>query len=356
MKGTALKKGFRRPLGFTLIELLVVIAIIAILVALLLPAVQSAREAARRSQCKNNLKQIALAVHSYSETHSQYPISVAWNGEKENFHGAFSDKVQLLPFLDQANIYDNMNWDISPFDPGGWEGGGSNPNIAWLSFRIPAFICPSEPNRLNGGQANFNYAINNGTSHQNFNNPSRKDEHGFHNGVASFVLGKRNSGHWLRSDPPVNEATILDGLSNTAMYSEFGMDFQGGAINPVIAEQRTQVFGWASSQNNVRATRDECLSVGGLSGRPNMRGRSWSWSFMGVGSSYNHTMLPNERSCHTYGDDWGGTNLMSASSYHPGGVHTALCDGSVRFVSDTIAPELWWGLGTRAGNEDVGEF
>ena len=87
-----------------------------------------------------------------------------------------------------------------------------------------------------------------------------------------------------------------------------------------------------------------------------MRGRSWAWSFMGVGSAYNHTMMPNEKPCHSYTGDWGGNNLMSASSEHQGGVHVLMADGSVRFVQDTIDNFTWWGLGTRGDGEVLGEF
>src|SRR5512135_1528420 len=125
--------GSRRQ-AFTLIELLVVIAIIAVLIALLLPAVQQAREAARRSQCKNNLKQIGLAMHNYHDVANCFPVSIGWN-QNQSRNGAFSDKVMMLPYLDQAPMYNLINYRQDPPPDGiGWFGGNQNPV---LSGRLP---------------------------------------------------------------------------------------------------------------------------------------------------------------------------------------------------------------------------
>lgn len=350
----------RSRFAFTLIELLVVIAIIAILIALLLPAVQQAREAARRSQCKNNLKQIALAFHNYHDSAKQFPVNISWSGSN-NFRGAFSDKVFLLPYLERKAEYQLTNFvtGCGAFDPGGWNCGGGNPNIVTQSTRLPVFICPSEAYTVRGGMANFNYAINHGTSHRNHTGTANQmSGNGNHNGVASFVQGAgAQAGFWLRSDPPVNTATIRDGTSNTALYSEIQVDHltsQPGP-DPDSVFRRTQVHTWAGGAS-TQATRQDCLNKTGLSGRPNMRGRAWAWSFMGVGSAYNHTMMPNEKNCHSYTDDWGGSNLMTAGSYHSGQANVAMADGQVRSVSSTIANNVWWAIGTRNGAEKESNF
>ena len=351
----------RTRLGFTLIELLVVIAIIAILIALLLPAVQQAREAARRSQCKNNLKQIALAFHNYHDGAKQFPVSISWSGN-DDFRGAFSDKVFLLPFLDQAPNFKRTDivTGCGAFDPGGWNCGGGNPNTALQSIRLPAFVCPSEPNEIFGGQANFNYAINHGTSHHNHTGAvDSRAGNGNHNGVASFVQGAgAPSSHWLRSDVPVGTNKITDGTSSTALYAEIQIDHlpNQGAPDPNPAQRRTQVHSWADSSPSTQTTRQQCINQTGLSGRPNMRGRAWAWSFMGVGSAYNHTMMPNEKTCHSYTDDWGGSNLMAAGSRHQGMANVAMADGQVRGINSTIGNAVWWGIGTRNGSERVSDF
>lgn len=351
----------RSRFAFTLIELLVVIAIIAILIALLLPAVQQAREAARRSQCKNNLKQIGLAFHNYHDQNKQFPINISWSGS-DDFRGAFSDKVLLLPYLERKAEYQRTDFvtGCGAFDPGGWNCGGGNPNIATQSLRMSMFVCPSEAYTVSSGMANFNYAINHGTSHRNHaGSADQRAGNGNHNGVASFVQGAgAPPSHWLVSDPPVNTAKISDGTSTTALYSELQVDHltsQPGP-DPDSVFRRTQVHSWADSSPSTSATRQQCLGQNGLSGRPNMRGRAWAWSFMGVGAAYNHTMMPNEKNCHSYTDDWGGSNLMAAGSYHSGQANVAMADGQVRTVSSNIANNVWWAIGTRNGGEKETSF
>ena len=324
--------------AFTLIELLVVIAIIAVLIALLLPAVQQAREAARRTQCKNNLKQIGLAFHSYHDTHLTFPISIGWNQLTNDRQGAFSDKVFMLPYLDRANEYNASNFNDFPWDSNGWFG---NANIAAQSKRLPVFNCPSMAYEAANGAANHTYAINIGEQIQ-----GRYD--GSHNGLACYVGGGGTP------DRVVRMASVSDGTSNTVCYSEFVID-GGGTPN------KYQVHNWTSQTEPTDAlARKDCLALAAsdLSGRQGMRGTSWAWSFQGTGAVYTHTMAPNDRPCHNASgpSDWLGGNLMSASSLHTGGVHALMTDGSVRFVSENINYNTWVALGTRDGNEVIGEF
>ncbi len=339
--------------AFTLIELLVVIAIIAVLIALLLPAVQQAREAARRSQCKNNLKQIGLGMHNYHDVANCLPISMSW-GRTEPANNwdrrqAFSDKVYMLPYLDQAPMYNRTNFDDFPWNP--WNTGSNLPQSA----RLPVFNCPSNANvNGNGSAGNFNYAINVGVVNYSPNNTNVvSGTNGRHNGFASYT-------NWPgESDPPVNFAQVTDGLSNSVAYSEFGMV----PCNPASTGRKTmQMHTWSEpgGVNAHRAVRDHCLNnVGHINdcGRHDLRGSSWASSFIGYGGAYSHNMNPNEKPCFaTNQGDWRGSTVMSASSFHTGGVHALLGDGSVRFISENIDYNTWTALGTRNGGETVGEF
>jgi len=340
----------RRRFGFTLVELLVVIAIIGILVALLLPAVQAAREAARRSQCSNNLKQIGLAFHNYHDAYKAFPISNGWSSHPGGWtRQMFTDKVRILPYVEQEAAYDKLDMAAGDVYSGGW---GPKGSAASLSSRLPIFNCPSNPNEIGDGRANFTYAINNGTSHT----PPHlgggiEVGNGSHNGVASFrrtgLLGTIGS----ENDAAVSFRNIRDGTAYTALYSEFivvSPTLGGQQANP--REIRQQVWDWAQG-SSTDAIRNSCLGKGWSNRRD--RGASWSWGFIGFGSGYNHTMMPNEKACQSYNGqgDWYGTQLLSASSEHPGGVQMALSDASVRFVAETVTKEAYWAAGTRSGSE-----
>ena len=370
-----------RERGFTLVELLVVIAIIGVLIALLLPAVQAAREAARRSQCTNNLKQISLAQHNYSDAHKMFAPAGAWtvnhplgNGGREEWE-TWSEKVMILPFLEQGPIFQTsyITGVIPPavgqqpgqpraWDAWGWHG---NDNIATQSVKLPIFNCPSSRTEIQGGKANFTYAINGGTSHapphavgsqQVMSSwPART------NGMACYKRYDNNKTGTSQEpqDPSITFAQVGDGTSNTAFYSEFCIADISKRDPLDKSHQRYQVYNvWAQGQNTSQM-RQYCLNQGANfdNGRWQERGASWAWGFMGTGASYNHTMLPNERSCHVFegGDDWFGRNQMAAGSEHPGTVNVALADGSVRNVAQTVSPDVWWALGTRNGGEAVAQ-
>jgi prepilin-type N-terminal cleavage/methylation domain-containing protein len=342
-----MKTRFRFRLGFTLIELLVVIAIIAILIALLLPAVQQAREAARRSQCKNNLKQIGLAMHNYHDMANQFPISIGWHPDNSQ-RGNFSDKVFLLPYLDRASEYRLSDGTQRPFDAGGWHG---SENIQGQSGRLPVFNCPSQPYEQNGGQANFTYSINVGVVDSTMSSMDADR----HNGFSCYVGLNDTTTQRAKSSPPVSAASVTDGLSNTAAYSEFVIEHNQADSGP----RSHTVHNWASG-NTPAQVRADCLAKGQgqLGGRYGMRGRAWAWSFTGVGATYSHTMAPNDKPCHSRNGngDWMGTSLMSASSMHTGGVHVLMGDGAVRFINDSSDYNTWLAIGTRNGGEVPGEF
>ncbi|MEZ6061902.1 MAG: DUF1559 domain-containing protein [Planctomycetaceae bacterium] len=347
----------RGRLGFTLIELLVVIAIIAILIALLLPAVQQAREAARRTQCKNNLKQIGLAQHNYHDTYNMFPITVGWNNTPDERKGQFSDKVAMLPYLDRGPEFNLRDESLRPYEPSGWHG---SDNVTAFGGTIPIFNCPSAPREHAIPAHNrtaFTYAVNWGVMRYN-----GRGRQGNHNGIGFYA------GAGIESDPPVDFGKIPDGSSNTAAYAEFvhspGAAGTGASTDPMI--KKFQLYQWAADVPTHIELRNSCLAnaaAGDLGNnndtwRQSVKGSSWSWSFIGVGNGYTHTMLPNEPSCAVMfgGTDWGGDSMMSASSMHTGGVQILLADGSARFISQNIDQTVWWGLGTRNGSETLGEF
>ncbi len=315
----------RRP-AFTLVELLVVIAIIGVLVALLLPAVQAAREAARRSQCTNNLKQLALACHNFHDTYGYFPSGVrqkAWENPEipnswDNGRDRWSYLTVLLPFIEQQPLYDQL----VPF-----VGAPSAPHRPWNDWPISrtwinTVICPSDAGArsvppLNGLKTPISYRVNRG------------DMWVTH--TAHEVRGIFGSGQHLR----VSMATILDGTSNTFLMSEGKIGVRGSRrVGEAIAREVGH-GGWG-----VYPPPSICLARVGpnneLTGSIETGGWLPGWRWGDAHSVYTqwHVVLPpNSPSCGNTGEDWA---LMSASSYHPGGVIVALADASVRFVSETI--------------------
>jgi hypothetical protein len=114
---------------------------------------------------------------------------------------------------------------------------------------------------------------------------------------------------------------------------------------------RQQVYGWHAAGDSTAAARQLCLNVSQLSGRNDWRGRSYSWGYLSAGAAYSHTMLPNEKSCYSFEGDWFGSTSLAANSNHPGGVNVGVADGSIRFIRQNVDPDVWWAIGTRAGDE-----
>jgi prepilin-type N-terminal cleavage/methylation domain-containing protein len=339
-----------RPRGFTLIELLVVIAIIAVLIALLLPAVQAAREAARRIQCVNNLKQLGLAVQNYADVNGSFPPTSTSGFPAGVSMNNFSMKVRILPFLEQATIFNAFNQSIAYND---------TPNGTATSTKIGAFLCPSDGNVIMRGMLYFpghdfgdsNYANNLGTCATLNGN--------ILDGPA-YTIGANLFG------PPVTFALITDGTSNTAMFSEVITGSGSTVGDRTSIWISPDVFNWSGTvsptvngtvANTLQLLASRCQASTTL-GVFNTLGYSWSYEMVGVGGGYAHINTPNKKMCmfsNNNSDPPGSSisSLVGPTSYHAGGVDVAFMDGTVRFVKDSVAPQTWWAIATMRGGEVV---
>jgi prepilin-type N-terminal cleavage/methylation domain-containing protein/prepilin-type processing-associated H-X9-DG protein len=336
-----------RRRGFTLIELLVVIAIIGVLIALLLPAVQSAREAARRSQCVNNLKQIGLALHNYESANGALPPAgqvfgndypqYGWSQAPQNH----SMKVRILPFMEQQTVFNTVNFDVTAM----WDA-GSPPTVidGWLinmtarATKINSYVCPSDTNEADMNDPargkSISYGENCGLNRYNNNWKSI--------GMAYYM------GHDGGLSQTRTFASATDGLSNSAAFSEF---VKGkGAMN---ADGLHMTY--TQSVTSVPAgTPDANFKLGLLCQASttwswDYKGEMWTYHQSGRGGGYNHIQPPNRKACQAAGYD----TIISASSYHPGGVNVLLLDGSVKFAKNGIAARTWHAVGSINGGDLV---
>jgi prepilin-type N-terminal cleavage/methylation domain-containing protein len=332
----------RRHSGFTLIELLVVIAIIAVLIALLLPAVQAAREAARRSQCVNNLKQIGLAVANYESAIGCIP----W-GEpiRVLYNSAPSSLCMMLPQLEQQALYNACNF-MNVGNNTFWN--STNVCNSTVEFTVVnTFVCPSDINRLTFAYGTTNYAANAGAD-----------------GYA-FAYSNLNqfSGPFGGIGPRVRLSNIIDGTSNTVGFSEIvrGIGQSAGnydtmkppsspvKLSAAITGSNTVVGNPQGDYTNCRAATPSPSAVSG--GWP--FGAAWWWGRSGQ-TRYNHVMPPNTWSC-----DFGGDNAdsdadaITAGSRHSGVVNCMMMDASVRAVKSSVSNVTWWAISTMAGGEVV---
>ena len=337
----AAKVSVRRRIGFTLIELLVVISIIAVLIALLLPAVQQAREAARRLQCKNNLKQIGIALHNYSDVFLTLPPSFCFSTA-----GSWSVHGRILPFMEQASAYSKVRLDLDWANPVNQETG-----VAQL--KVPSYVCPSDPN----------------SDRMHFAGPDEGTIRPHNYGV--------NFGTWKIYDPITNgggdglfhpnsrvrPADISDGMSNTLLAAEvktyqpyFRNTSDPGPTPPSAVSFVTGFSGEAkygpSLDDNAGHT-EWCDGPVHQSGFTTTFAPNTRVPFVDGGVTYDID----------YNSRYEGTSTtqptyasITSRSYHAGIVNVALADGSTRTISANINSQTWRALGTRSGSEFVGEY
>jgi prepilin-type N-terminal cleavage/methylation domain-containing protein/prepilin-type processing-associated H-X9-DG protein len=355
-----------RRRGFTLIELLVVIAIIAVLIALLLPAVQAAREAARRIQCTNNMKQIGLALHNYHQVHNVFPMgctSGMWNAVGVyNVKQNFGPLALMLPFLERAQNYNAINFN--------WGCEDDNTLLCYAinstgqNSQINSFLCPSDPKAWvpdhNNTTNNCSYYACVGTT----------TSWGLMGNVAPYAnlsvtsINMPSTGlfTWQAS---YGIATCVDGTSNTIAFSEACVGTQNQlplqrliGLQGVAIPYSSMLLDGQSAPAVTRSVIQLCNAAyqSGNAGNVDLqRGENWAHGSMAM-NMFNTIVPPN-----AYNDTWThcGLNassravLSNADSYHPGGVNVTMGDGSVKFIKDSVNQNTWWALGTKAGGEVI---
>ncbi len=338
--------------GFTLIELLVVIAIIAVLIALLLPAVQAAREAARRTQCVNNLKQIALAVQNYNDVNGSLPPSAMNQPSGTQLANNFGMKARILPFMEQQMVFNALNQTFNLEDAS-----GGNDTIA--TMQINAFLCPSDGNVPIG-----TYKWKNGLGAYQTGYGSYPNNVGTLYALASAGGKMDGPAYRMNEATPNNHnaavvlASITDGTSNTAIFSEWlrGKNQSPGqpglwlVYNSSDALPKTTTLSADSFMNN-------CLSSNSIwvaSGWTDNKGMKWANQNCAAGGCYSHIMPPNTKACFFNGNGPDNIDTMvGASSNHPGGVNVSFLDGSVHFIKNSVNRYTWRAIATMACGEVI---
>jgi prepilin-type N-terminal cleavage/methylation domain-containing protein/prepilin-type processing-associated H-X9-DG protein len=328
--------GHRRHTGFTLIELLVVIAIIAVLIALLLPAVQAAREAARRMQCTNNLKQIGLALHNYHSSWNCFPVGFlyAYQGVLPNSSPSqyrWSVLAQMAPQMEQTNIFNALNFNFPiahmPTTTGALFWPYFEANTTVMATQVALFVCPTDgapPPAVGTGPTNYTFCSGDGSNGGDATNAD-----------GAFILGYAQS-----------IATLTDGSSQTAAASEQLL----GIAGPYSQPSPTPIpYPWYRAMARLAAaplTDAGCATAS--DGWLLNRGSSW-WDGNYQNALYNHYLPPNagRPDCIVYHNP----GWKAARSFHPGGVNALYCDGHVAFVKSSVNLGVWQAIATRAGGE-----
>jgi prepilin-type N-terminal cleavage/methylation domain-containing protein/prepilin-type processing-associated H-X9-DG protein len=370
--------------AFTLIELLVVIAIIAVLIALLLPAVQAAREAARRGQCVNNLKQIGLALHNYHSQQNCMPPQVQNGGLAvwSNITGGpYFDPwpldwtASILAQMEQVPMYNSLNFSVASSVNNDLQ------NRTVLSQKVSSLLCPSETakvvtNAFWGSGAGWGYK----SYHANVGGPPcimswtgmftalQQDQYGFNGVYTNFNAAC------------VDIASVTDGTSNTAMVSETHLGSGPSApitLTQALAQRNADTYMWRPSVSTqgydlgpagvaiAQAFVQSCLATPGsqqaFGTLPPPNGCVWIGGNPGscmMWDAYNHFMPPNSFACDSVidGNTGGYASVADAfppASNHPGGIDVVFADGSVHFVKNSVNLLTWWSLGTRNGAEII---
>jgi prepilin-type N-terminal cleavage/methylation domain-containing protein/prepilin-type processing-associated H-X9-DG protein len=314
----------KHRLGFTLVELLVVIAIIGILIALLLPALQVAREAARRAQCTNNLKQLGLSVQLYDETHKMFPISIGPEREGPKPSAQTNGKgwiISILPFIEQQALYKeweprfqgHMTW----AGTGGIAAGGGRTPLPWIMDKqLPFLNCPSDPASLEISVLEYQWG------------GKRVALTSYKGVIGDTRMGGTSSVH-QGTEPDCHNTTKCNGIFYRNNYQEpiKRRKIKDGTSNTFMIGEDVPLYNHHSAA--YYANGDYCSCHGPVNYMPPYDGRNAQDPY--------------------HANDW--WNAMTFRSRHPGGANFCLVDGSVQYVNDTISHPTYRALCTKSGNE-----
>ncbi|QDT52623.1 putative major pilin subunit [Caulifigura coniformis] len=330
-------KRFRRRFGFTLIELLVVISIIAVLIALLLPAVQQAREAARRSQCRNNLKQYGLGIHNYHDTFTVFPIG-ATGGSTGNALPRVGWQVRILPFMDQAPLYNKVDFSIDARNQ------AIEPGRTLWNFTLPYVRCPSDPYPSHFGiyaQANYTGSMGSQltfstdrTICHHFDSYAMKQSRFGTSPSASQVSGIFSFGA-----ASIRIGDVTDGTTNTLMAGEA---LPGCMGNGTSVSGSGQQGSWINTWGNLFALGGGVSTIVPIN-------EFTTCDFATPGQIADPQCNPGT---------WQNTMQYNYGfkSRHVGGAHFTLADGSVKFISENINHQMFQYIGDRSDGQVLGEF
>jgi prepilin-type N-terminal cleavage/methylation domain-containing protein/prepilin-type processing-associated H-X9-DG protein len=338
-----------RP-GFTLIELLVVIAIIAVLISLLLPAVQAAREAARRIQCTNNLKQVGLAVHNYADAVGTLPLGCAVFFDRAGtpFFNGWGITARILPYMEGLNVFNASNLSLANEAP---------QNDTAMRFGVATYFCPSDGRNqeifVDDGQPrnNTNYAFNRGDWY-----------------VWGGLVSPLKPRSPFRANACVRIAGVTDGLSNTIFASEVkthtpyllncgGLTFAPVSAQPIPGpnDGPATIAQYTSCGGSLAELRADSGHAEWEDGNTSQAGFTTAWPPNTVTPGQFGVVAVPDTDLIAIREENGGPTFaaVTARSFHPGGVNVLLGDGSVRFVKSTISGSIWRALGTVDGGEVI---